>query len=159
AFVLDTRFHEEQLRVRLAIRRVIDPILSRREIQAHAALGELSILKFSNATNFRVRPEEAEVIETMIENRAERPNLRSLAALRKLYESFLQVLPADPYKRWAEDLRSLLQWVAETPDSQRVTQEFQERLWDSAAVSSAGQGNIPVDRAIADAGFRTWFAE
>jgi EVE domain-containing protein len=158
-FVHDPRFQEEQLRVRLAIRRALDPILSRREIQVHAALRELSILKFSNATNFRVRREEAEVIETMIDRHAESLDLRSPASLRKLYERFLQTRPYNPYKKWAEELRSFLQWVSETPRGQRATQEFQERLWDSNAVSSVGRGDIPVDRAIADEGFRAWLTD
>src|SRR5262249_38862165 len=116
----------------------------------------LSILKFAQATNFRVTREEARIIETMVARSSEPVDLRSAASLRRLYEQFLQ---DRSHETWAGELSEFLQWVADTPGDQRATPEFQHRLWDRNRVSSVGQGNVPVDRAVADPDFRQWLAE
>jgi MoxR-like ATPase len=63
-FVKDARFTEDQLRVGLAIRHVVDIPKSR--LREEPKLQNLSIFGFSQATNFPVTPEEAAIIEDLI---------------------------------------------------------------------------------------------
>jgi hypothetical protein len=55
-----------QPRVRILIVRVIDPKLRRSVIKEHPELGDLSILKQPQGTNFRVTPEEVGIIKALL---------------------------------------------------------------------------------------------
>ena len=66
----------EQLRVKLRIQKVLDPLLSRRVISSQPKLKKLSIFKMAQGTNFEVTPEEARVLEGLIGD-GEAPKLTS----------------------------------------------------------------------------------
>jgi 5-methylcytosine-specific restriction protein B len=57
-------------------------------------------------------------------------------------------------QQWVRELAETIVWVRSSNEAQRGTREFQKRLWDENRVASIGQGNIAVDRALEDAGFR-----
>jgi hypothetical protein len=59
---------------------------------------------------------------------------------------------------WTEELAAFLEWVAGADESKRASEDFQRRLWDENPVSSPGQGNISVAKALGDADFRQWLA-
>ncbi len=61
------RFSGEQLRVRLRLDQVVSPALSKEGLKADARLSQLSILKFSQGTNFMVTPGEAKAIHELLE--------------------------------------------------------------------------------------------
>ena len=63
------------------------------------------------------------------------------------------------YVEWGHSLREFLAEVRAADLETRASEEFQQRIWDDNPVSSPGQGNIPVDAAIADRGFCNWLAE
>lgn len=69
-FILDPlKLGGIQPRVNIRILSVVSPKLLRRDIQAHSALGDLSILKQAQGTNFPVTPEQAKAIEKLLANR------------------------------------------------------------------------------------------
>ena len=49
-------------------------------------------------------------------------------------------------------------WIRASSETQRATQEFQRRLWEDNNIAAIGQGNIGVDEALADEGFRKWLS-
>jgi 5-methylcytosine-specific restriction protein B len=59
---------------------------------------------------------------------------------------------------WIRRLAQTIEWVRATDEAGRSTRDFQERLWEHNQVAAAGQGKIPVNRALDDAGFRRWLA-
>lgn len=60
--------------------------------------------------------------------------------------------------QWIRLLSETLQWVKSADESQRASREFQQRLWEKNNVAAVGQGQIPVDRALDDEGFRKWLS-
>ncbi len=64
------RFSGEQVRVRLHLDQVVSPALSRDALKADVRLSQLSILKFSQGTNFIVTPGEAKAIHELLEKDA-----------------------------------------------------------------------------------------
>jgi len=67
-FILDqNKLGGIQPRVLIRITRVIDPRLSRITIKAQPGLSGLSILKQAQGTNFAVTPEEAKLIEKLLD--------------------------------------------------------------------------------------------
>ncbi len=60
-------------RAGLRIHKVVDPILTRAELRAEPLLANLSILKFSQGTNFPVTLPEAQVIERLLAGRLRDP--------------------------------------------------------------------------------------
>lgn len=70
-FVLDrVKLGGVRPRVRIRISAVVDPRLSRRDLQAHQDLAELSILKQAQGTNFSVTPQQAGAIEELLAGRS-----------------------------------------------------------------------------------------
>lgn len=65
-FLRDASFPDEHLRVDLGMRMVVEPSLSRWQLQGIAPLENLSILRQAQGTNFAVLPEEAEIIEDLL---------------------------------------------------------------------------------------------
>jgi hypothetical protein len=65
----------------------------------------------------------------------------------------------DERRQWAKNVAETVRWVRATSREGRETREFQERLWEDNRIAAIGQGRIPVDRALDDAGFRSWLAE
>jgi hypothetical protein len=66
-FVLDPgKFAGEQLRVRLSIDRVLAEPIRRDFLQGHPELQKLGILRFPNATNFKVSGEEDAVLQSLM---------------------------------------------------------------------------------------------
>ena len=63
------------------------------------------------------------------------------------------------WREWVSRLAETIQWVRAADLQERATREFQARLWEHNHVAAIGQGNISVDEAIEDAGFRGWLAE
>src|SRR5438552_16562985 len=61
-------------------------------------------------------------------------------------------------KNWTKELADFLGWAASADESTRASLNFQKRLWDENPVSSVGQGNIAVAKALADGDFRRWLA-
>ena len=60
---------------------------------------------------------------------------------------------------WHRDLKAALKRVRAASDEERATLAFQRWLWDDNPVSSPGQGQISVDGALNDEGFRRWLAK
>jgi len=80
-FILDpSKFEGEALRVRMSIDRVVDPPLSRATMQGHQVLRDLGIIKFANATNYRLSEEEDAVLWEMVDEGAPH-SLHELIAL------------------------------------------------------------------------------
>ncbi len=83
----------------------------------------------------------------------------SRAKLRELFEKARETWPKEPhYAEWRERMVRFFRKIAETPPSERATREFQTWLWDENPVAAAGQGNLPLDKALADPEFREWVA-
>lgn len=59
---------------------------------------------------------------------------------------------------WIRRLAETITWVRSATEAERATEAFQERLWEHNHVAAVGQGQIPVDRALADPEFRAWLA-
>jgi MoxR-like ATPase len=59
---------------------------------------------------------------------------------------------------WIHDLAETVRWVRLADQGTRRNLEFQHRLWEDNRVAAVGQGNVPVERALQDAGFREWLA-
>src|SRR4051794_240675 len=75
-------------------------------------------------------------------------DLKSAATIKALFSRYAAE-PADSgYRQWQQDLVSFLTWVAKASASDRVTTQFQQRLWNENKVSSVGRGSISVDSAI-----------
>lgn len=60
---------------------------------------------------------------------------------------------------WVRRIAEMIEVIRRAPEEQRSTLEFQQALWDANWIAAVGQGNVPVDRALDDEGFRRWFAE
>jgi 5-methylcytosine-specific restriction enzyme B len=67
-------FDEAEVSVRLQIDAVVEPVLSREMLKAEPRLADLSILNYSQATNFPVTHEEAAVIDELITDHLEDPD-------------------------------------------------------------------------------------
>ena len=66
-FNLDAeKFVGKKMRVRLHIDRVLVTPISREHLKSHPVLSSLTVLSFSNATNFRVQQNQAEALEELI---------------------------------------------------------------------------------------------
>jgi 5-methylcytosine-specific restriction enzyme B len=59
---------------------------------------------------------------------------------------------------WVSRLAETLGFIQAANEDERASREFQERLWDRNHVAAVGQGNIRIDAALADDGFRRWLA-
>jgi 5-methylcytosine-specific restriction protein B len=64
----------------------------------------------------------------------------------------------DNASEWMRRLGETIQWVRDADERTRATREFQDRLWEHNHVAAIGQGNIRVDEALDDKGFRQWLA-
>ena len=64
----------------------------------------------------------------------------------------------DEYQEWVPKLAETIQWVRLASEGERSSYDFQHRLWEQNHVAALGRGNIPVDRALRDEGFRKWLA-
>jgi len=62
------RLAGKKLRVRLRIDKVLSNPIKRAQLKSHPKLSSLTILSFANATNFSVRPEQAQALEELIAN-------------------------------------------------------------------------------------------
>lgn len=60
---------------------------------------------------------------------------------------------------WNRRLANVLEWWSGLSKDARADRQVQQRLWEDNHVAAVGQGNISVDRALDDAGFRAWLAE
>jgi hypothetical protein len=63
-----------------------------------------------------------------------------------------------PRHEWVRRLAEVLTWVRNSPEGERAERSFQQRLWEENEVAAVGQGNLPVDEAIAHEPFRRWLA-
>ena len=87
-------------------------------------------------------------------------DLRNIDELRQACSDVVENAPENSvYVAWGNNLREFLAEVRTADIQTRASEEFQRRIWDDNAVSSTGQGFIPVDAAIADPEFRNWLAE
>lgn len=68
-------------------------------------------------------------------------------------------LRAEARQTWILRLAETFQWVQSTDAAERASREFQQRLWEENHVAAAGQGKIPLDKALDDDGFRDWLAQ
>jgi 5-methylcytosine-specific restriction protein B len=59
---------------------------------------------------------------------------------------------------WIQNLAGTIDWVRRSGEAERATESFQQRLWNDNHVAAIGQGQISVDEALSDEGFRRWFA-
>src|ERR1035438_4050297 len=59
---------------------------------------------------------------------------------------------------WIRNLAETIRWVRSAEQGTRRSLDFQHRLWEDNGVAAVGQGNIPVERALQDVGFREWLA-
>jgi len=60
--------------------------------------------------------------------------------------------------QWRMKLHDFLAEVCEADLDKRASYEFQRRIWTDNPISSRGQGEISVDKAIEDTEFRNWIA-
>jgi hypothetical protein len=75
-------------------------------------------------------------------------------------ESFFKekVLPAaKQIEQWRGDVVELLRKLDTASESDWKDEDFLTEFWASSAVSDTKLGNLPVDAALADPGFRAWF--
>ena len=87
-------------------------------------------------------------------------DLRNIDELRRACADALKTARSDRnFERWDQDLRGFLTEIREADLRVRETEEFQRKIWDDNPVADPGQGNIVVDAAITDRGFRRWLAE
>ena len=61
--------------------------------------------------------------------------------------------------RWTKALANVLDWIGQADVRERSEKPFQERLWEDNHVAAVGQGNISVESALDDVGFRNWLAD
>lgn len=80
---------EERLRVRLRIDKVFNPHITRTQVMKHPVLKDLEVLKPANATNYKLKPEQAEAIESF-EDQGELYTLPELAKDTYLPEEKLE---------------------------------------------------------------------
>jgi 5-methylcytosine-specific restriction enzyme B len=59
---------------------------------------------------------------------------------------------------WIHDLAETIRWVRSADQRTRRDLDFQQRLWEDNRVAAVGQGNVPIEQALQDAGFREWLA-
>ncbi len=86
-------------------------------------------------------------------------DLRTPEGLKKFCEEVEPSTETKPdRKQWREELTTFLEEIRNTSKDERSSVEFQSRIWNDNRLSSAGQGNISMDRAIADPEFREWVA-
>jgi len=68
-------------------------------------------------------------------------------------------LQSDKRRTWILNLAETFQWVQSSSEAERSSRDFQQRLWEENHVAAAGQGKIPLDKALDDDGFRSWLAQ
>jgi MoxR-like ATPase len=85
------KFEGEKLRGLMRIATVVDPMISRQEVQQHPELINLSILKQAQGTNFAVTRREAEVLEDLIATRRTTGEHTMVESEQKLESRFLQL--------------------------------------------------------------------
>ena len=90
-------------------------------------------------------------------------DLQNIEELKRACADVVKTAEADPkygeyYKEWGPRLLDFLRYVRDADEETRESVEFQRRIWEENPVARAGQGNISVDTAIQDAGFRKWLA-
>ena len=82
-------------------------------------------------------------------------DLRTDAGLREACQRAMTVkISAD----WQQNLKTALARVREASEADRATVDFQRWLWDDNPVAAIGQGQISVEAALNDEGFRQWLA-
>lgn len=54
------------------------------------------------------------------------------------------------YQNWLKNLRNYLNEVSVAPHAQFVSTAFQKKLWNDETISATGNGNVNVDKVIAD---------
>jgi 5-methylcytosine-specific restriction enzyme B len=86
--------------------------------------------------------------------------LSSPETIRQLADEYAGLVkdPDKYYHRWCVRLAEHLEAVAKASLERRAAREFQKQLWDDDVIAATGQGNISVDKALADDGFRQWLA-
>jgi len=62
-------------------------------------------------------------------------------------------------QNWRSELAGFIRWVRDADLSRRATLEFQRRLWEENPVTSVGQGNVSVEKALENTDFRDWLAK
>ena len=81
-FIRDSaKFEADAVRVRLSIDRVLEPPISKTNSMMHPVLKDLGILKFPNATNYRISEEEDAALQEMIHGGDRRGSLETLIGL------------------------------------------------------------------------------
>ena len=87
-------------------------------------------------------------------------DLRNIDELKQACTDVVVANQENPeHIQWGKNLRELLAEIRAADLKTRTSEAFQRKIWDNKAVTTAGQGNISVDKAIADPEFRTWIAE
>ena len=106
-FVIDAgKFSGPQLRVRLRIGRALARTLTRSELKTDPRLADLSILKFSQGTNFPVTPEQAIVIRELIKRtKAEDDEIPGAGIKCKERTHACGLMPRRPGSVWEEVYR------------------------------------------------------
>jgi hypothetical protein len=67
-FIRDaSKFGGEALRVRLSIDHVLDPPILRADLLEHPRLKDLGVIRFANATNYKLKPDEDAALQELIE--------------------------------------------------------------------------------------------
>jgi hypothetical protein len=86
-----------QTRVKLAIESVVIPPVNRQTLQQNAELANLSILRFSQGTNFPVTDREAAVIDVLLKARVTKP---------RAHAAFWCIAPGEGARLWNDFLES-----------------------------------------------------
>lgn len=77
---------------------------------------------------------------------------------REWSQSFPDYLKQDWAGKWMKQYVSLLIKVKDASAEDLATEEFMIHLWEKNEITGVGQGNISVEKVIADPDLRNWFA-
>ena len=89
-FIRDAaKFEGERIRVRLRIDDVLSQPIGRDELLQHPVLKDLQIIRFANATNFKVSPEERGALDELFAGQLESdPDLHLQLYFEEILESY-----------------------------------------------------------------------
>ena len=168
-FAHDTeKFAGSQRRVRLRIDAVIKPPLSRDVVRADVRLADLSIVKFSQGTNFAVTPEQAVVIRELLEtNQSDEDEIPGAGAAVETGSRVWAYAPGPRAQFWEEFYRDEIMAIGwdemgdlrQYPDHESVAKKLVEvyklqgyPINDSRACYNFVHAVQPGDRVIAKRG-------
>jgi MoxR-like ATPase len=105
AYYRDFRFRGEHLRVRVGVERVLRPRLTRQQITADPTLVSLPNLRFANATNFRLTPDQEAALTDLV-RQAESEPWEAPGITADDFEVLAAHQTSQPWDELSEDVRA-----------------------------------------------------